>query len=142
MGRVAARCGAVLTVLTAVALTGCAEGTGGGEPGPGVGVAELEEPQNFYEGEYLGRRVTVTALVTDVISPDSFEVGGAEYGEDSLLVMTVAADPPRVGEQVRVTGTVGQFHRLSEDDYAPGSYDRYEANETEPYLYGAVAEPA
>lgn len=125
-------------LAAAAMLGGCAAGDG--DAGPEL-IEEIQEPQHFYEGDYLGQEVTVSAVVTEVLGPRNFELAGRDYGEDSLLVQT--PDPVQVeqGQRVRVTGTVGQFHLLSEDDYAPGSYDRYEKYETEAYVYDAVVEP-
>jgi hypothetical protein len=128
-------------VLAAATLTACgAEGETTG-PESGVSVQEVQEPENFYEGDYLGQEVTVSATVTDVISPQSFVLAGADYGEDSLLVQTPTPVTVAKGQMVQVTGTVGQFHRLAESDYAPGTYDRYEQYETEAYLYDATVTP-
>ncbi|MBW0089606.1 hypothetical protein I4I73_02555 [Pseudonocardia sp. KRD-184] len=104
-------------------------------------VAEIEEPQNFYEGEYLGRRVEVRAEVTNVLDPRHLELAGQDYGEDSLLVRT--AEPTGVvqGQVVRAVGTVGQYHRfLEEEGVPPVQYDMYEEYETEAYLYDATVE--
>lgn len=131
---------AVLAAVVPVSLAGCADdGTAG--PERGVTVEEIQEPQYFYEGEYLGQEVTVSAAVTQVIGPGSFELAGREYGDDSLLVMTSGPVAVSEGQVVSVTGTVGQYHRLAEGDYAPGTYDRYEKYETEAYLYDATLRP-
>lgn len=126
-------------LMTAVAIGGCAATA---EPGDGPTIEEIQEPQHFYEGEYLGEEVTVSATVTEVLGPRNFELAGREYGEDNLLVQTSSPVEVEEGQQVRVTGTVGQFHLLSEDDYAAGSYDLYEKYETKAYVYDAVVEPS
>lgn len=133
----------VTVVLAAALLAGCGT-TADDSAGPerGATVAEIVEPDNFYEGDYLGQRVVVSAAVTDVIDPRTIEIGGAEFGEDSLLVQTATPVQARIGDVVRAVGIVGQFHRLSESDYAPGTYDRYEEYETEAYLYNATVTPA
>jgi hypothetical protein len=128
-------------VLAAAVLGACGTEDDTAGPEQGVTVEEIQEPQYFYEGEYLGQEVTVSAAVTAVIDPRSFELAGEDYGADSLLVMTSAPAAVQEGQVVRVTGTVGQFHRLSEDDYAPGTYDRYEKYETEAYLHDATLVP-
>lgn len=106
----------------------------------GVTVNEIQESESYFEGDHLGRQVTVSATVTEVLGPRSFELDGARYGDDSLLVQTPEPVVVEEGQVLRVSGTVGQFHRLSENDYAPGSYDLYEDYETEPYLYEAAVE--
>jgi hypothetical protein len=103
-----------------------------------VTVNDIQESENYFEREYLGRDVTVSATVTEVLGPRSFELDGAGYGEDSLLVQTPEPVVVEEAQVLRVSGTVGQFHRLSEDDYAPGSYDLYEEYETEAYLLGCL----
>ncbi|MDN5857822.1 MAG: hypothetical protein L0H84_04295, partial [Pseudonocardia sp.] len=113
-------------------LGGCGGGQETAGPERGVTIDAIEQPQYFYEGEYLGEQVTVSATVTNVLGPRSFELAGGAYGDDSLLVQTSTPVDVALGQDVRVTGTVGQFHRLAENDYAPGTYDRYEKYETEP----------
>lgn len=130
---------AALALPIVVLLAGCgAQDTTG--PERGVTVNEIQQSENYFEGEYLGHQVTVSATVTEVLGPRSFELDGADYGEDSLLVQTPEPVVVEEAQDVTVSGTVGQFHRLSEDDYAPGSYDLYEDYETEAYLYGATVE--
>lgn len=130
---------AALTI--AGGLGGCGAVTDRGTAGPSVTIDDIQERQYFYEGEYLGQDVTVSATITDVIGPRSIELAGKANGEDSLLVQTATPIDVQQGQVVRVTGTVGQFHRLSEDDYAPGTYDRYEKYETEAYLHDATIQP-
>ncbi|MFB9386657.1 hypothetical protein ACFFTK_26195 [Pseudonocardia petroleophila] len=129
-----------VAVLCAAVLGACSTQETAG-PESGVTIEEIQEPQNFYEGEYLGQRVTVSAEVTDVLDPSSFELAGQEYGEDSLLVQTAAPTEVRQGEVVRVVGTVGQYHRFAESEGVPPvQYDMYEEYETEAYLYDATIE--
>lgn len=131
---------AVAAALCSVVLGACSTQETAG-PESGVTIEEIQEPQNFYEGEYLGEQVTVSAEVTDVLDPSSFELAGREYGEDSLLVQTAAPTEVVQGQVVRVVGTVGQYHRFAEDEGVPPvQYDMYEEYETEAYLYDATAE--
>lgn len=120
-------------------LVGCAEPETTG-PESGITVNDIQGSEKYFEGDHLGRQVTVSATVTEVLGPRSLEIDGADYGDDSLLVQTPEPVAVEEGHVLRVSGTVGQFHRLSEDDYAPGSYDLYEDYETEAYLYGATVE--
>lgn len=129
----------VATLVAAAGLVGCGRAESSG-PEAGVTVNDLLGSEEYFEGDYLGRRVTVSATVSEVLAPRSFELDGVDYGDPSLLVQTPEPVVVEEGQVLRVTGTVGQFHRLSEDDYAPGSYDLYEDYETEPYLYGATVE--
>jgi hypothetical protein len=132
VGVAAALCTAVLGACSSADTAG---------PESGVTIDDIQEPQNFYEGEYLGKQVTVSAEVTDVLDPTGFEIAGREYGEDSLLVQTAAPTEVRQGEVVRVVGTVGQYHRFAEEEGVPPvQYDMYEEYETEAYLYDATVE--
>jgi hypothetical protein len=132
---------ALAVAVCAGTLTGCGDGAGTAGPEQGVTVAEIEEPQNFYEGEYLGRRVEVSAEVTDVLDPRHLELAGEDYGEESLLVRTVEPVGVVQGQVVRAVGTVGQYHLfLEEEGVPPVQYDMYEEYETEPYLYDATVE--
>jgi hypothetical protein len=84
--------------------------------GGGADVQDVTENENiFHDEEYIGQTVTVTAKVTGVIGAKSFAIGGQEYGEDSLLVLTEkgTADVHK-GEVAHVTGKVERF---TFDDY-------------------------
>ncbi|WP_300007568.1 hypothetical protein [Pseudonocardia sp.] len=129
-----------LVALVAAALTGCGDGSTTG-PETGVTIDGIQEAQNFYEGEYLGQRVTVSAEVSDVLDPRNLELAGVDYSEDSLLVRTADPVEVRQGQVVRVVGTVGQYHRFLEGEGVPPvQYDMYEEYETEAYLYDAAVE--
>lgn len=121
-------------------LAGCgAQDTAG--PEIGVTAQDVQEPENFYEGDYLGQRVTVSAAVAEVIDADSIELAAQGYGDDSLLVRSTEPVDAAVGDVVRVTGTVGQYQTfLEEEGVPPVQYDMYEEYETEAYLYDAVVE--
>lgn len=83
----------------------------------------------FTEPTYLGQTVTVTATVTAVLGSTSFVLGGDQYGDESLLVVSAQDMTVGSGDQVRVTGTVERFgygayadrFGLAEDatDYVP-----------------------
>lgn len=132
----------LIAVLAAVALTGACGGgdTAGSERG--VSVGDLQAEEFFYEGEYLGRTVTVSAAVAEVAGPRSVELSGGDFGDEQLLV--VSNDPVSVaaGQVVRVTGTVGQLHRTTPADRVPYVQDSlYAQGATEAYLYDAIVEP-
>lgn len=96
-------------VLLPLSLTAC----GGDSAGPetNADVQDVTANENvFTDEEYIGRKVTVTAEITDVIGPTSFAIGGRDYGEESLLVLTEkgTADVQK-GETAHVTGTVERF---------------------------------
>nr|WP_255425523.1 hypothetical protein [Pseudonocardia petroleophila] len=97
----------------------------------GVGPGELRIADHH--------RSSVSAEVTDVLDPTSFELAGQEYGEDSLLVQTAAPTDVVQGQVVRVVGTVGQYLRFAEEEGVPPvQYDMYEEYETEAYVYGVL----
>ncbi|MBW0093658.1 hypothetical protein I4I73_30640 [Pseudonocardia sp. KRD-184] len=130
-----------MAAACAAVLTGCGDDAGTAGPEQGVTVGEVQEAQNFYEGEYLGQRVTVSAEVTDVLDPRHLELAGRDYGEDSLLVRTTGPVDAIQGQVVRVVGTVGQYHLFRENEGPPPvQYDMYEEYETEAYLYDATVE--
>jgi hypothetical protein len=111
-------------------------------PEAGVTIAELEENQYFYEGEYLGQTVTVSAAVSEVLAADRIEVNGGAYGDESLLVIAQHPLDVAVGDVVRITGTVGQYHVTAEEEGVPPvQYDMYEDYESEEYLHDATVEP-
>lgn len=132
-----------LSVIAAVLVPLAAACGGSGSAGPegGVSVADIQHEQYFYEGEYLGRTVTVTAAVSDVRGPRSFELSGGGYGEGTLLVVTSEPVEVEKGEVVRVTGTVGQFHISAPSEEVPYiQHDLYSKHETHSYLYDATVE--
>lgn len=101
-----------LTVIGTLVVAPLAAACGGGDtagPEGGVTIGDLQQDQDFYQGEYLGRIVTVSAAVSEVRGPRSLELSGGDFGEDTLLVVT--AQPVKIaqGQVVRVTGTVGQL---------------------------------
>ncbi|SFA74613.1 hypothetical protein SAMN05216266_101190 [Amycolatopsis marina] len=95
--------------LLALSVTvACGDSAG---PDKNATAQDVTENENiFHDEEYIGQQVTVTATVTDVIGPNSFAIGGQEYGEDSLLVLTEQGTVDvHKGEVAHVTGTVERF---------------------------------
>ena len=114
--RVAKGVGAGAAALLCDALLGAC-GAAQESPGPErVTVGDIAEPQYFHEGEYLAQRVTVRAVVSKVLDPRSIELAAQAYGEDSLLVQAPAPMAVRVGQTIRATGTVGQYHVFLEEE--------------------------
>jgi hypothetical protein len=96
----------------AIALAvGCGEGDRSAGPESGVTVEDMEEDQYFHEGEYLGKKVTISAAVSEILAPNSIEANGADYGDDSLLVIAQHPLDVSVGDVLRITGTVGPVPR-------------------------------
>lgn len=94
--------GAVL--LMPLAATACGDDSAG--PETGADVQEIADTGYFASDEYVGQTVTVSAEVTEVLSPSSFELGGVGYGDESLLVISAERADVRDGEVVKVTGKV------------------------------------
>lgn len=134
-----AAAGAVRAAVTVLALVvaGC-----GGQSGPELGVADLQQQQYFYEGRDLGQRFVVRARVAEVHSPDHFELADAE---SSARLPVVARHPVHVvaGEPVRVVATVGQLRHWTPSEQLPYIQDDlYSKRQTETYLYDADVLPA
>lgn len=135
-----------MVVAGAAAVGALVAGCGGDEqsagPEQGVTVDEVQENQYFYEGEYLGQVVTVSGAVTETISDRTFEIDGEDYGEDSLLVITAEPVAVAEGDVLRITGTVGQYHRVMEsEEPIYNQSERYEKYETEAVLHDASVQP-
>lgn len=130
---------AVLALACGPVLVGCGAEEDSAGPERGVTVDEIQEEQPYFEGDYLGQQVTVTATVTKVLAPTSVELAGRDYGDESLLVVTAEPTEVTVGELVRATGIVGQYHLVIEDD--PAQTGLYAEYNTEPYLHTATLEP-
>ena len=112
---------------------GTTQESGGGESAggaQGVSVATIiDNPSEFY-----GNQVTVSGLVTEVISPNAFAIGGDEFvGGESLLIVggqelsqivegVAEGDAVEIKQQdlVQATGTLRQFSQeeiINEIDY-------------------------
>ncbi|MDR7301574.1 hypothetical protein [Haloactinomyces albus] len=100
----------VLAVLAlfSVVLSACGgDETGGPETSADVG--DITGQQAYFGGsdQFVGQRVTLSAEVTEVFTPTSFQLDAAEWGDDSLLVVSAQQrNNLRAGELVQVTGTV------------------------------------
>lgn len=129
-----------LVVVPLVAACGAGAPTAG--PERGVTVSGLEQREYFYQGDYLGRTVTVSAAVADVLGPRLFELSGGNVGDVKLTVVTDRPIAVSKDAVVRVTGTVGQLHLSAPSDRVPYiQRDLYASQETKAYLYHATVEP-
>lgn len=134
---------AVIGALAAVPLVAaCGSGAPTAGPQLAVTVGDLQQKDYFYQGRYLGRIVTVSARVGNVLGPRVFELFGGDFRDEKLVVVTDRPVEVSKDEAVRVTGTVGQLHHSAPSEEVPylqqALYTRYE---TEPYLYHASVEP-
>ncbi len=103
----------VIGTLVAVPLVAaCGRGDDMAGPRRAVTVGDLQHKQYFYQGEYLGRRVTVSAAVSDVLGPRTFELSGADFGDEKLQVVTDAPVEVSKDQVAWATGTVGQIASL------------------------------
>jgi hypothetical protein len=127
---------ACLTVL----LGACGQDQDSAGPEREVTAQQIQQPQYFHEGDYLGQRVTVSAEVTEVLGPRNFQLEARGYGDESLLVQTAVPTEVQPGQVLQVTGTVGQFHIVAANEAQYMQNDRYEKYETEAYLYDATAD--
>ena len=106
----------------------------------GATISDLQHKQYFYQGDYLGRTITVSGRVDDVLAPRVFELSDEHRG-DKLLVVTDQPVEVSKDEAVRVTGTVGQLHRSVPSERVPYfQQDLYTRHETDAYLYNATIE--
>lgn len=87
-------------MLTSVS---CADDSAG--PEQGVDVEAITE-NYFDDNEFVGQTVTVSAEVSRVLSPQSFQLAGDDWGDDSLLVVSADNADVQEGEVVEVTGQV------------------------------------
>lgn len=72
-------------------------------------VEEITDVNYFGDtDEFVGDTVTLEAEVTEVLSPQSFELGGQDWGDESLLVTSAEPVDVQQGNMVEVTGTVGE----------------------------------
>ncbi len=80
-------------------------------PEKGVDVDDVTDGKFFQSGKYVGQTVTVSADVKNVHTPTSFELDTAQWGDDSLLV--VSGNPLKelsANDTIKVTGTVREFN--------------------------------
>lgn len=129
---------AVRAAVVAVLLPSILSGCGGDEQARPQTTAEVEgitgDEQYFGDDKFVGRRVTVTAPVSEIVSPTSFVVDSADRGDESLLVVSAnLVQDLRQGDVVQVTGTVRQFvygdYRSEFDLGEPAGYREYENEE-------------
>jgi len=127
-----------LVVMPLVAACGGGALTTG--PPRNITIGDLQHKEYFYQGDYLGRTVTLSATVSDVLAPRVTEVSGGDLRDAKLLVVTDQPVDVSEGQAVRVTGTVGQLHTSFPSDHVPYEQeDLYTRYDTKPYLYhGAV----
>lgn len=129
-----------LLVTLPLTLTSCGDGdddievpkTAPVQPSPEIGA--ITDPY-FSNDDYIGRTVTVTAEVTQVITDRSFVLTGDEYGDDSLLVLSAAGIDAERGKDVTVTGVVGKFaYDAYAAEYDLGGADSYAGFDAEEFL--------
>lgn len=129
-----------LAVVPLAAGCGASAPTAG--PQRGVTVGDLQQKEYFYQGDYLGQTVTVSAKVAEVLGPNAFKLSSGNVGAEKLTVVTDRPVEVSKDEVVQVTGTVGQLHLSAPSEDVPYiQRDLYATPETKPYLYHATVEP-
>jgi len=106
------------------------EETGGGNAAGGGGLNVFNDAQSF-----AGQQVTVSAEVSEIVSPNAFRVG-AENAE-ALLVVHNGSTALNQNSPVKVTGTVKRSFALSEaESFAGADFDDslFTEFEGEPYI--------
>ena len=106
---------AVLGALVVVPLVAaCGDGTAPAGAQRSLTVSDLQQREYFYQGDYLGRTVTVSAKVADVLAPQVFELSGGDFVRwarqliDLLDQLAKVADEPVAGV---ARAAVGRFRR-------------------------------
>ncbi|WP_188197792.1 hypothetical protein [Nonomuraea sp. SYSU D8015] len=95
--------------------------------GPPSDASTTEPAKDYFQGDkYLNETVTVTATVTKVFTPTSFELAAGQYGDNSLLVLSARSNTISKGDVVQVTGRVQEF---SYDSY----HDQYDLGDARMY---------
>ncbi|WP_216216744.1 hypothetical protein [Amycolatopsis aidingensis] len=122
---------AASAALLALGLTGC-DSAG---PEHGADLEDVAEEDYFDGTKYLDEQVTISAEVSDVINPRAFELGGHEYGDESLLVLYAEGADVHKRELVQATGTVRQFRYADYlEPYGLVDEGRYDAFRDEEFL--------
>jgi hypothetical protein len=130
----------VVGALVVVTMAACG-GRPTAQPQRGITISDLQHKQYFYQGDYLGRTITISARVDDVLAPRVFELSDDHYPGEKLLVVTDQPVEVSKDEAIWVTGTVGQLHRSAPSERVPYvQQDLYARHETDSYLYHATIE--
>jgi hypothetical protein len=134
---------AVIGTLVVVPLVvACGNGANTTRAPRGITVSDLQREDYFYQGDYLGQTVIVSAKVSDVLAPRVFELSGGDFLGKKLLVVTDQPVGVSKDKVVRVTGTVGQLHTSVPSEREPYIQEQlYARHNTEPYLYHATVGP-
>ena len=121
-----------------LALTGtvaCGDDSAG--PDQGADVEEITDNDYFSKADqFVGDTVTVSAAVTDVLTPQSFQLAGDEWGDESLLVTSAEQANVQEGTVVRVTGQVAEpfVYGKYANDYGLGDAALYDPYDGEKFL--------
>lgn len=117
-------------ILLGTGLAACGEKSQG--PEAGTDVEDItSQPETF-----VGRKVTVSADVDEVITPRSFRIAGEDIGGGGLLVFSAQGKQDLDDDDVvRVTGEVREivYHRFK-DDFGFEARDDVRESEGEPAI--------
>lgn len=113
----------------ALLLLGTAACSDDGTAGPetGTDIEDITKDDAYFgDDRFIGETVTISAEVTDVLSPRAFVLNGRGWGDDSVIVLS--AEDTFLAEEnvVQVTGTVGTFAYADyQSDYGLADRDLY-----------------
>ncbi len=95
-----------VALLLLVTLSACTT-TNSNSSNPGTTISKIAEQPNT---KLIGKTVTVSGEVEEVISPQAFIIEGDRFFNDpELLVLNVSASPIVNDSNIQITGTVRQF---------------------------------
>lgn len=125
----------VTLCVAAGALAACGDDDSAGRE-QGVTLSDLSDRQFLDDpGRFLGKQVTVSGEVSEVVSPRAFRVGGEGAAEGIGLLVFASGNQPTVNDNmvVKVTGKVRLFEteEFEEDlgfDLADAEFEVWEGN--------------
>ncbi len=104
--------GAVVAVVIGF-FAWAAAGDDSAGPERGVTVEDIPESEAFDDDAFadslVGRQVTVSGNVSEVIGSNAIKLGGGDFDGDGILILQVSGDSITEGDDVRVTGTVRDY---------------------------------
>lgn len=128
-------------VVFAMALGACGDDDPDIAVENGTAVEDTSETATFFSdpAQLVGDRITVHAVVDEVVDPNGFRMVAEDPGGDSFLVIHDGTQEFSVGDFVTVEGTVSEFNMAVVEnqmglDLDKESYELYEGE------YGIQAE--
>ncbi len=107
----------VVVILAGIALWKWSNDDESAGPERGVTVEDVAESDAFeddgFADDFLGRQVTVSGNVSEIVSSDAIRLGGDDFGGDGILIIGVTTANISEGQDVRITGTVREFDPIA-----------------------------